>query len=380
MKQPPSAGTLTPPYPASAAKAPGGAEAATAAAPMQRGLSLYLDLLRFVLALTVMLGHASDPSYVGSSAAIAHFPQYGLTSVIGFFVLSGFVIAHVTQGSERDPRRYFAARAARMYSVVLPALLLTAVLGICGALIDPKVYAQGPIPIGAHQPLRYLLTALFVQNFWIWPKEMTPGVNHPFWSLSYEVTYYVIFGLMLIRRPLVAAAGSVMLLILAGPIIAALFPIWLLGVAVYHAVRRFTVPLPVAVLLVAGSIVGLYLSGAHRGLDDPVNRYGVDYVEALLFAVNIFAAGSMAPLLSRGLGWCPRFVRWLGMLTFALYLCHRPLLYFFSALRVAQPTSAVQLVWLFGMTLLVVIGMAHVGEWLRRQMRERLVARRPTVH
>ncbi len=97
-----------------------------------------------------------------------------------------------------------------------------------------------------------------------------------------------------------------------------------------------------------------------------------DYVEGLLFAVNIFAAGSVASLLNHGLGWCPRFVRWLGMLTFALYLCHRPLLYFFSALRVAKPTSALQLVWLFGMTLLVVVGMAHLGEWLRRQMRERL--------
>jgi peptidoglycan/LPS O-acetylase OafA/YrhL len=217
-----------------------------------------------------------------------------------------------------------------------------------------------------------------VHNFWIWPKEMTPGVNHPFWSLSYEVTYYVIFGLMLIRRPLVAAAGSVLLLILAGPTIAALFPIWLLGVAVYHAMRRFTLPLPVAVLLLAGSIAGLYLSGAHRGLDDPVNRFGFDYLEGLLFAVNIFAAGSMAPLLNRWLGWCPRFVRWLGMLTFALYLCHRPLLYFFSALRVAAPTSALQLTWLFGMTLLVVIGVAHLGEWLRRQMRERLFVGRRT--
>jgi peptidoglycan/LPS O-acetylase OafA/YrhL len=358
----------------SAAKAAIGAGTATVAAPMQRGLSLYLDLLRFVLALTVMIGHASDPSYVGASSVLAHFPQYGLTSVIGFFVLSGFVIAHVTQGSERDPRRYFAARASRMYSVVLPALLLTAVLGICGALIDPTTYAQGPIPIGSHQPLRYFLTALFIQNFWIWPKEMTPGVNHPFWSLSYEVTYYVIFGLMLTRRPLAIAAGSVVLLILAGPTIGALFPIWLLGVAAYHALRRFTLPLPVAVLLLTGSIAGLYISGAHRGLEDPVNRFGFDYVEGLLFAVNIFAAGCMAPLLNQWLGWCPRFVRWLGMLTFALYVCHRPLLYFFSALRVAKPTSSLQLAWLFGMTLLVVIGMAHLGEWLRGLMRARLFA------
>jgi hypothetical protein len=45
---------------------------------------------------------------------------------------------------------------------------------------------------------------------------------------------------------------------------------------------------------------------------------------------------------------------------------------------VAEPTSALQLTWLFGMTLLVVIGVAHLGEWLRRQMRERLFVGRRT--
>ncbi len=45
--------------------------AATGGTPMQPGLSLYLDLLRFALALTVMIGHASDPNYVGS-AHVSH--------------------------------------------------------------------------------------------------------------------------------------------------------------------------------------------------------------------------------------------------------------------------------------------------------------------
>jgi peptidoglycan/LPS O-acetylase OafA/YrhL len=340
---------------------------------MQRGLSLYLDLLRFILAVTVMLGHLSEPSYVGASTVLAHVPQYGLTSVLGFFVLSGFVIAHVTQGAERDPRRYFAARGARIYSVVLPALILTAALGLCGAMIAPEIYLAGPIRVGTHQPLRYLLTALCLQNFWIWPREMTPGINHPFWSLSYEVTYYVIFGLILTRRR-VAVGGIAVLLLLAGPSIAALFPIWLLGVGAYFALRRFTLPSSLGVLVLVASVVGLYFTGAHRGGDDRINHFGLDYLEGLLFASNIIAAGSLAPLLNKALGDWPRFIRWLGMLTFALYLCHRPLLYFFSAIPVAEPGSALQVTWLLGMTLLLVIGIAYFCEWLRRQMRERLLS------
>jgi peptidoglycan/LPS O-acetylase OafA/YrhL len=342
-------------------------------APMQRGLSLYLDLLRFALALTVMLGHASDPAYVGGSLTLAVMPHYGLTSVMGFFVLSGFVIAHVTQSNERDPRTYFVARAARMYSVVLPALLLTAVLDTLGSRIDPSAYLHGPIHIGAHQPLRYLLTTLFVQDYWLWPREMTPGINHPFWSLSYEVTYYVIFGLTLTRAPLAAAVGIGLLISLAGPKIAALLPIWLLGVLTYHAVRRMRLPPSVAAALMVGSWIGLGLTGSWlRGADDPPNRYAVDYMEAGLFAINMIAANGLAPVLERLLGPFSGAVRWLGMLTFALYLCHRPLLYFFAALPLGRPGSWIQIVWLFGMTLLVIVAIAYVGEWLRHWLRSRL--------
>lgn len=339
---------------------------------MKRGLSLYLDLLRFALALTVMLGHASEPVYIGPLSHVSTFSHYGLTAVMGFFVLSGFVIAHVTQGRESDPRSYFAARTSRMYSIVLPALILTALLGVVGAMIDPTLYAHGPIHVGTQQTRRYLLTALFAQDFWIWHREMTPGINHPFWSLSYEVTYYVIFGLTLIRQRWAAVGAGALVLLLTGPKIAALLPIWLLGVLAYHASRRFTLPGPLSALLLVASVVGLYYSGAYRGPDDPVDRYGVDYAEGLLFAVNIIAAGGLASGLERALGWCPRFVRWLGMLTFALYLCHRPLMYFFSALPLGPPGSWQQMSWLFGMTFMAVIGMAHLGEWLRRQMRRRL--------
>jgi len=344
--------------------------------PMQRGLSLYLDLLRFALALTVMLGHACDPAYVGDSLTLATMPHYGLTAVMGFFVLSGFVIAHVTQGNERDPRTYFAARASRMYSVVLPALLLTAALDALGSKIDPAVYAHGPIRIGEHQPLRYLLTGLFLQNYWLWPKEMTPGINHPFWSLSYEVTYYAIFGLMLVRARLAAAAAIGLLFMLAGPKIIKLLPIWLLGVLTYHTVRHLRLPILVSALLLLGSFVGLYFTGLSlRTADDSPTRYGVDYLEGILFAVNIAAATGFAPAIEWALGPFSRTIRWLGMLTFALYLCHRPLLYFFSAVSAGHAGSWKQSLWLFGMTFAVVIAIAHIGESLRRWMRTRLAYR-----
>jgi peptidoglycan/LPS O-acetylase OafA/YrhL len=344
---------------------------------MAIGLSLYLDLLRFLMAFTVMLGHASDPAFLDTSRLLRGFPRYGLTAVTGFFVLSGMVIAHVSTGSERDPRRYFVARASRLYSVVLPALALTALLALVGSHVDPHLYQDGPIHVRSEQPRRYLLTALLVQNFWIWPREMTPGVNHPFWTLSYEATYYLVFGLLLTRRVPIIVCGSALALALAGPKIAALMPIWFLGVATYYASKRFSVPRPLALILFIGSLVGICWLGGMRLDDDNIVRYDLDYGEALLFSCNLLSASVLAPWLATVLVARSEMVRYLGMLTFALYLCHRPLLYFFTALHLAQPGTWVQTAWLFTMTFLVVIAVAHLAEWARRSMRGRWLASVP---
>ena len=64
----------------------------------------------------------------------------GNDAVMVFFVLSGFVIAYVADKKERTPRDYFVSRFARLYSVVVPALLLTAIADFLGSHIDYNVY------------------------------------------------------------------------------------------------------------------------------------------------------------------------------------------------------------------------------------------------
>jgi peptidoglycan/LPS O-acetylase OafA/YrhL len=49
-----------------------------------------------------------------------HWP--GLPAVIVFFVLSGFVIAFVTDGRDRTLAGYALNRLSRLWSVALPAL------------------------------------------------------------------------------------------------------------------------------------------------------------------------------------------------------------------------------------------------------------------
>lgn len=345
---------------------------------MATGLSLYLDLLRFALAAVVVLSHAANHVYT-TPGFLWFMRSYGATAVIGFFVLSGFVIAHVAAGRENTAVSYGTARVARLFSVIVPALLLTAVLDAWGVSIAPGFYR--PDYMGDGQPLRYFLSFFMVQNFAVLnlyqPLHMslfTPGTNEPFWSMSYEATYYALFAIALFMRGPARAVSWAVLAILAGPAIMTLFPVWLLGVAVYRLRGRIAPPLPLALCGFIASLVLLAIVGWQRNgpwLEWPLTERmtQLDYAEAILFALNLLMADRLAGLLAAGLGWCAPAVRWLGGLTFAMYLCHRPLLHFFAVPAIGGPISVAQTTRLLVLVFVVVVVMAWLTDWLRLWLR-----------
>ena len=70
----------------------------------------------------------------------SYFGNLGSDSVVIFFVLSGYVIAYTADQKDRTVRRYFINRCARIYSVVVPALLLTRALEWIGIKWFPHLY------------------------------------------------------------------------------------------------------------------------------------------------------------------------------------------------------------------------------------------------
>ena len=146
--------------------------------------SLYLDLVRFVAALLVLLTHVRQFGLV-SGAAAGFVPLAGHTAVIVFFVLSGFVIAYTTQSKQVTLRDYAAARITRIYSVALPMLLLAfacalvlerlAGPGLTADYVLDKVYIYLPLHL------------LFLGNAWTL-SEVPPWLG-PWWSLGYEAWY-----------------------------------------------------------------------------------------------------------------------------------------------------------------------------------------------
>lgn len=65
---------------------------------MTSEVSIYLDAIRFTAAMVVFLGHVSGQRLTGG--LLWQVGRYMDDAVIVFFVLSGFVIAHVA--SERE--------------------------------------------------------------------------------------------------------------------------------------------------------------------------------------------------------------------------------------------------------------------------------------
>jgi peptidoglycan/LPS O-acetylase OafA/YrhL len=76
-------------------------------------LSLYLDLVRLLAALTVLLSHFAYTRISGGDYLI--FRRFGADVVIVFFVLSGYVIAYVTEEGERSAMDYAVNRFAFVF-------------------------------------------------------------------------------------------------------------------------------------------------------------------------------------------------------------------------------------------------------------------------
>ena len=84
--------------------------------------------------------HANYDRFTGGLPVVWRISHLGNDAVMVFFVLSGFVIAYVANSKEKTIESYFISRFARLYSVVLPALILTIIFDYFGSRIAYELY------------------------------------------------------------------------------------------------------------------------------------------------------------------------------------------------------------------------------------------------
>jgi peptidoglycan/LPS O-acetylase OafA/YrhL len=109
-------------------------------ASLSRATSLYLDVWRLLAAMTVFVGHVSGKRLTGGF--LWQFGPYMGQAVTVFFVLSGFVVSYATARQAGTARSYALSRLARVYSVALPALILTFALDAIGRSVRPDLYSS----------------------------------------------------------------------------------------------------------------------------------------------------------------------------------------------------------------------------------------------
>jgi peptidoglycan/LPS O-acetylase OafA/YrhL len=152
---------------------------------MDRHTSVYLDAARLCAALLVVAGH-TEWNFAPGFLPFVRSGHLATLAVGVFFVLSGFVIGYTVNQKERDALNYFVNRAARIYSVVVPALALTLAVDTLGEWIVPDAYNSSLSALHfLKDVVRDFISLSFINGVWQW--NLIPGTNAAYWSMAYEV-------------------------------------------------------------------------------------------------------------------------------------------------------------------------------------------------
>lgn len=351
---------------------------------MSLGFSNYLDLLRVVAALTVVISHMAYARFTRGDYLFIREWNLGSDAVILFFVLSGYVVAYTAVEKDKTLGRFVFARASRLFSVAIPAIILTLVLDHLGSRIDPAAYDGwwwNPAPAW-----EVILRSLSFTTEWT-GSTFRPGTNGPFWSLSYEAAYYALFGIAMFQDGWRRAVLLLSALALAGIKIFILAPAWLFGVLLYHRASPVILgPIPSLIGFVAPIV--LYVGALSVDLPDyllalTVASIGQEAVAALRFSDEFIWNAFLGILVTLHLMAALRLLRhrprqtgltslisWLSGASFSLYLVHYPALQFWHAALPEALPPVPRDTLLLGATLLTCLVFAAIFERRLPQMRQ----------
>lgn len=337
--------------------------------------SVYIDLIRIIAALFVFFEHL--PGAIGG--LFWQLSGFGHEAVVVFFVLSGYVISYVAINKEKDPLGYIVSRISRIYSVAIPALVLTIFLYYLGNYIDSDAFAN--VNVKQKNPIITIVSALlFINESW-W--QVPIFINFPYWSLGYEVLYYVFFGLCYFVRGPKKIIYVIFVLALMGPRILLYLPVWWLGVCCYRLSLRFYLSKIASCVLYILSLILIIILCSHQ-IGDVVNRffsyyiYDVrclkflsaldsiysDYFIAIAVFLNLFSfyfLGLKSCLFSER---SIKTIRIFSSYTFSMYLYHFPILYFFS---VIFPYFEFPIINLLCCTVLTITIIVFLGNYTERR-------------
>jgi len=320
--------------------------------------------------------------------------ESGHQAVVGFFVLSGYLVGGAVLSRMREPKPflkdYYLHRVTRVYVVLIPTLLLTLLLDFFGRrlFLSSEIYSGAMFEGHFTSSLLFAsllnLQGIYFQFF---------GTNGPLWSLACEFWYYITFPLLLIFfaknysmqfRTVGFILGLLLFIFLLAPESWFGFGFILWGMGAFATLaprallpsRFFSLMLLVSVLILIRLLVRGSAVEAH-----PLISRGADLLAAGTF-VNLLLAFRDGPnegfqiLKSDWHRICADF-------SFSLYAVHMPLLIFMRAasdqvfgagwvLQLAEFQNYVLAMSVIGLTILSAFLFSRVSEARTAQLRRRL--------
>jgi peptidoglycan/LPS O-acetylase OafA/YrhL len=255
-----------------------------------------LDVLRFALAVYLMVFHSIHqyPQYV--SIPFVELANLGGFATSSFFILSGFILAHVYFGRTTElrggTREFFVKRLSNLYPVHLISLVLVLLVSVAGtrgyhqfammSLDDAENFVSLE---STETAFNYVLN-LFLLQVW---NPIYGSINPPSWSLATLLFFYIVFPFFAPRMLRATHKPRLLLILwalyLAAPVVATLMQ-WYGAVPVGVITRNPIFRLPE---FLSGIVVyGLFREGRLNDLAESPAKV----TAALLFAAASFAVAA----------------------------------------------------------------------------------------
>jgi peptidoglycan/LPS O-acetylase OafA/YrhL len=298
-----------------------------------------LDGVRGIAILAVMLVHSADRL---SSLGIRSFFRYGWVGVDLFFVLSGFLITRIllqARGSDHFFRNFYVRRVLRVWPLYYCILALA--FGVV-PLVLRHYGLEASQATDGRSPLVY---ALFLQNLWHSSTPLAPALTVT-WSLAIEEQFYVLWpalvfflspkalrwmlGAVLVISPLGRALAlregvpGIALYVntlsrLDGLAIGCLLAIWIhLGLFTRDQLKRVSLVAFVSGGTVSCALIPLYIT-------QPANPLAFSALAIAFCGFLGLALTSSLEVGWLGRGLTGRGLRYLGTISYCVYLIHLPI-------------------------------------------------------
>jgi peptidoglycan/LPS O-acetylase OafA/YrhL len=303
-----------------------------------------LDLLRISAALIVVIFHGLEQWFPSLTSPESPYSRAAHTAVIIFFVLSGYVVTYTTSVNNRGGMKYIQARLGRLCSIVIPALIISAICEIVVYNLDPVLhdqYSRSP------SYLHYIISVVFANEIWF--LSSAPPINGPLWSLSYEFWFYTVFGLWLYcgkgaKRFIITFIGSV----IAGPKILLLMPVWLYGSFAYrlstNSNTRLNIALGVFFFAIAVTATFLFPLYPHVIGIQPLyfaGQFVTDWFLGILIAASLLLLSKIK--FDIEFDKVINIIRKTADITFPVYVLHNPIFVLWRAIFGTRLNDSLQM-------------------------------------